>query len=223
MIGFSRPGIAARRVRILFAVMAHGSLLDAVAVSAQPTQRSAPTTPAPPIAVPVEPAPPPRENPGLLNELGKLWDNSTSLLPGLTTSPSPSAPPAAPEATAPDPADPAARSLPAPPPAATTPPPAKQVAPIAPTAPPAVQAEPPASRSVPSMVAGRATCPLSANGAPDCKAAAINLCVGKGFTTGSSLAIDASEKCSAKRLIPGRQHQADDCKSESFVTRALCQ
>jgi hypothetical protein len=77
--------------------------------------------------------------------------------------------------------------------------------------------------ATPSMVTGRLACPVSANGAPDCKAAADKLCQGKGFKEGKSLATDAAEACSAKVLIPGRTRKPDDCRTDTFVTRALCQ
>jgi hypothetical protein len=56
-----------------------------------------------------------------------------------------------------------------------------------------------------SMVSGRAACPVSANGAPDCKAGADKLCQSKGFKEGKSLDTDSAETCSAKVLIPGRR------------------
>ena len=74
-----------------------------------------------------------------------------------------------------------------------------------------------------SMVTGRIACPLSANGAPDCKAAADKLCQSKDFKEGKSLNTDAVEKCSAKVYIPGRKREPGDCRTDSFVTRALCQ
>lgn len=40
---------------------------------------------------------------------------------------------------------------------------------------------------------------------------------------GRSLNADAVEKCSAKVLIPGRQRKPDDCRTDTFVTSALCQ
>jgi hypothetical protein len=47
-----------------------------------PSQQSVPAPPPPPQQQAPEPAPPPREeNPGLINELGKLWDKSISSLP----------------------------------------------------------------------------------------------------------------------------------------------
>lgn len=74
-----------------------------------------------------------------------------------------------------------------------------------------------------SMAEGRIKCPLSANGAPDCKAAADKLCQAKGFKAGKSLSTDSAEACSAKVLIPGRTRKPDDCRTDNFVIRALCQ
>jgi hypothetical protein len=74
-----------------------------------------------------------------------------------------------------------------------------------------------------SMVSGRLICPVSANGAPDCKAAADKLCQDKGYKEGKSLTMDSAEKCSAKVLIPGRTRKPDDCRTDNYVTAALCQ
>jgi hypothetical protein len=74
-----------------------------------------------------------------------------------------------------------------------------------------------------SIVAGRMICPVSTNGAPDCKLGADKLCQGKGFKEGNSLNTDSAETCSAKVLIPGRTRKADDCRKDNYVTRALCQ
>jgi hypothetical protein len=74
-----------------------------------------------------------------------------------------------------------------------------------------------------SMVSGRMICPLSANGAPDCKSGADKLCQAKGFKEGKSLNTDSAETCSAKVLIPGRARKPDDCRTDNFVTSALCQ
>jgi hypothetical protein len=74
-----------------------------------------------------------------------------------------------------------------------------------------------------SMVSGRIICPVSANGAADCKLGADRLCQSKGFKEGKSLNVDAAETCSAKVLIPGRTRKPDDCRTDNFVTRALCQ
>jgi hypothetical protein len=73
-----------------------------------------------------------------------------------------------------------------------------------------------------SMISGRMICP-AANGAPDCKAGADRLCQSKGFKQGSSLGTDTVQSCSPKVYIPGRQRKADDCRTDHFVTAALCQ
>ena len=73
------------------------------------------------------------------------------------------------------------------------------------------------------MVTGRAACVVSANGAPDCKAGADKLCQSKGYKEGKSLDTDAAEKCSPKVFIPGRKREPGDCRTENYVTRALCQ
>ncbi|KPF93921.1 hypothetical protein IP86_23225 [Rhodopseudomonas sp. AAP120] len=159
--------------------------------------------PAPPAAPsPASPPPPPRENPGLVDELGKLLKTPGSLLPSWSWPDSkPDAPAAPPEAAAP--------------PAAVAPPAAAPASPP----PPAAAASP----LVPAMVDGRQVCPSTANGASDCAAAATILCRAKGYQQGRSLGVDATEKCSAKVLIPGRTREPGDCRTENFVTRAWCQ
>jgi len=74
-----------------------------------------------------------------------------------------------------------------------------------------------------SMVAGRMICPVSTNGAPNCKVGADKLCQSKGFKEGNSLNTDSAETCSAKVLIPGRMRKPDDCRRDNYVTRAICQ
>jgi hypothetical protein len=74
-----------------------------------------------------------------------------------------------------------------------------------------------------SMVSGRAICPASANGSPDCKLGADRLCQSKGYKEGKSLNVDSAETCSAKVLIPGRTRKPDDCRTDNYVTSALCQ
>jgi hypothetical protein len=154
--------------------------VEAPALQAAP-DRSAPqqSEPAPP------PAPPPEENPGLLNEMGKLFEKSLSILPPIK---SPSETIDDLDARARDAGDSLSRL-----------------------------AKPS------SMATGRMGCPVAANGAPDCKAGADKLCQAKGFKEGTSLNTDSSEKCSAKVYMPGYKRQAGDCRTEYFVTRALCQ
>ena len=74
-----------------------------------------------------------------------------------------------------------------------------------------------------AMVSGRTACPAGADGTPDCKSAADQLCKAKGYGEGKSLNTDSAEKCSAKVLIPGRQRKPDDCHTDTYVTTALCQ
>ena len=73
-----------------------------------------------------------------------------------------------------------------------------------------------------AMVKGRVACPVTA-GTPDCKLGADKLCQSKGYKEGKSLGTDSAETCSAKVMIPGRQRKPDDCRTDTFVTTALCQ
>ncbi|MGO3929205.1 hypothetical protein [Rhodopseudomonas pseudopalustris] len=195
------------------------AVLTALATGSAGAQTAAP----PPGAPQPQPAaaPAPRENPGLVNEIGRLLKDPSSLLPDFvkpdssadkTPDPAPS-PPAAPQ-------QPAAAVQPAPPPASAPPP--KQPAAIAP-APPPPPAPSQASPMIPAIINGREICPASANGGADCAAGAAVLCRSRGYQSGRSLAVDATEKCSAKLLIPGRAREPGDCRTENFVTRAWCQ
>ncbi len=74
-----------------------------------------------------------------------------------------------------------------------------------------------------SMISGRIVCPVAANGTPDCKLGADKLCQSKGFKEGKSLSTDSAQTCSAKVLIPGRARKPDDCRTDNYVTSALCQ
>jgi len=142
--------------------------------SAQPSlgvQEQGPQAPPPPST----PAPPAREeNPGLIHEMGKLFDKLPSILPPIKS-------------------------------------PSETMNDLSRLAKPS------------TMVSGRMACPASSNGAPDCKQAADQLCQSKGYQEGKSLNADSAEKCSAKVLIPGRQRKPDDCRTDTFVTSALCQ
>ncbi len=74
-----------------------------------------------------------------------------------------------------------------------------------------------------SMVSGRTICPIAVNSTPDCKLAADKLCQSKGYKEGKSLNTDSAETCSPKVLIPGRKRKPDDCRTDNYVTSALCQ
>lgn len=124
---------------------------------------------------PSPPATPAREdNPGLIHEMGKLFDKLPSILPPIKS-------------------------------------PRETMNDLSRLARPS------------TMVSGRVACPISSNGAPDCKLAADQLCQSKSYKEGKSLNTDSAEKCSAKVLIPGRQRKPDDCRTDTFVTSALCQ
>jgi hypothetical protein len=143
-----------------------------------PSVQGAPAQPAPEQS---ESAPPdhpaPKENPGLINEIGKLLEKPASMLPTLKS----------PKETIDD----AAGAL---------------------------------SRWTTSPgVKGRAACPVAANGAPDCKAAADKLCQSKGFKEGKSLDVDTARNCSARALLSGRKPDESECRTETYVTRAVCQ
>lgn len=72
-------------------------------------------------------------------------------------------------------------------------------------------------------VKGRVICPAAPNGAPDCKAAADRLCQGSGFKEGKSLDVDTTRNCSARSLLSGRKPDESECRTETWVTRAVCQ
>lgn len=132
-----------------------------------------PLPPEPP-HVELPPAPVERENPGLINEIGKLFERSKSILPPLKS-------------------------------------PSETMNDLSTLVRPS------------SMVTGRAPCMVAANGAPDCKSGADRLCQSKGFKEGKSLDTDASEKCLPAVYLPGHKRGPNDCKTENFVTRALCE
>jgi hypothetical protein len=134
---------------------------------------------------PATPAPAREENPGLINEIGKLFDR----LPPLKS----------PQETIED-LNTRARDA-------------------------AKDASDSLSRLAKpaSMVSGRTICPMSTNGSPDCKLGADKLCQAKGYKEGKSLNTDSAETCSAKVLIPGRARKPGDCRTDNYVTSALCQ
>jgi hypothetical protein len=73
------------------------------------------------------------------------------------------------------------------------------------------------------VISGRVVCPMAGNGAPDCKVAATQMCVEKGFKEGRSLDSDSAESCAASVLLSGKQAGPQDCHIENYVIRALCQ
>ena len=183
-----RPPVAGIALATLLWMMSCGAAWPQTAPP-QPVApgQAVPQQGAPPQAAPPAPAPP--ENPGLINEMGKVLEKSLSILPTLK---SPGETIDDLNAKAKDVAKDASEGL------------SRLTRPS-------------------SLVTGRIKCQVSANGAPDCKAAADILCQSKGFKEGKSLSTDSAEACSAKVLIPGRTRKPDDCRTDNFVTRALCQ
>jgi hypothetical protein len=74
-----------------------------------------------------------------------------------------------------------------------------------------------------NVVSGFERCVLASNGAPDCETASLALCKSKGYAAGKSVDITSSRKCPAAVWLEGRQPTDDECKSEAFVSRAICQ
>jgi hypothetical protein len=190
LIAQSRAHIATSIVAMLTLMVAAGSAWSqAGSPSSSPPPSLGVQDPAqqapPQQGVPAPSAPAREENPGLFNEMGKLFEKSLSILPPIK---SPGDTLDDLNTRAKDAGDTLSRL-----------------------------AKPS------SMVSGRTICPVSANGAPDCKAGADKLCQGKGFKEGKSLTTDSAEACSAKVLIPGRARKPDDCRTDNYVTRALCQ
>jgi len=178
LIAQSRTQVATAGAALLMWMIAAGAGWPQAAAPSSPgvqdpAPQTAPDRPAPQQGEPAPPSvrPAREDNPGLFNELGKMFQNSLSILPPLKS-----------------PGETLSR-----------------------------QAKPS------SMVAGRMICPVSTNGAPDCKLGADKLCQAKGFKEGKSLNTDSAETCSAKVLIPGRVRKPDDCRTDNYVTRALCQ
>jgi len=189
LIAQSRTQVATAGAALLTWMMAAGAGWPQAAAPSspggqEPAQQAAPDRPAPQQSEPPS-VPPARDNPGLFNELGKMFQNSLSILPPLK---SPGETIDDFNARAKDAGETLSRL-----------------------------AKPS------SMVAGRMICPVSTNGAPDCKLGADKLCQAKGFKEGKSLNTDSAEACSAKVLIPGRVRKPDDCRTDNYVTRALCQ
>jgi hypothetical protein len=75
---------------------------------------------------------------------------------------------------------------------------------------------------VSGFASGHEQCTLAANGAPDCRAAAENLCRARGFATGTSVDYVTAEKCSPAYRLSSRERPEGICPMEHFVTRAMC-
>jgi hypothetical protein len=181
--------LAAAAVMPILAVIAAGVALAQTAppqpslgLQEQPARQGTPPPPNPPAA---QPSPSPSENPGLINEMGKLFEKSLSILPPLKT-------------------------------------PGETIDDLNARAKDAGEALSRLAKPG-SMVSGRVICPVAATGTPDCKSGADKLCQSKGYKEGKSLNTDSAQTCSAKVLIPGRQRKPEDCRTDNYVTTALCQ
>jgi hypothetical protein len=71
-------------------------------------------------------------------------------------------------------------------------------------------------------VRGREVCAVAPNGAPDCQSAADRLCLSRGYSTGKSVDSTTAENCPPQVLISGRTAMPGECKTETFISRALC-
>ena len=73
-----------------------------------------------------------------------------------------------------------------------------------------------------NVVSGMERCQMTASGTADCTAAGAALCRQKGFSDGKSVDITSAQKCPVQVLLQGRSG-GPECKTESFVARAVCQ
>ena len=72
------------------------------------------------------------------------------------------------------------------------------------------------------VISGHEKCKIAANGAPDCVAAAHDMCRAKGFATGKSVDMTTAEICPPQVYASGR-NSGPGCHTETFVSRVLCQ
>lgn len=72
------------------------------------------------------------------------------------------------------------------------------------------------------MISGHEKCRVAPNGAPDCVAAATAMCKARGFEAGKSADMTTAEVCPAQVYLSGRS-SGSECRTETFVSRALCQ
>jgi hypothetical protein len=72
------------------------------------------------------------------------------------------------------------------------------------------------------VVIGHEKCKNAPNGAPDCVAAANTVCKAKGFEFGRSVDMTTAEVCPPSTWMSGRT-SGSECRTETFVSRVLCQ
>ena len=73
------------------------------------------------------------------------------------------------------------------------------------------------------IISGRHVCPVSSNGAPDCQLGAEAFCREKGFQSGRHLDVMSGQRCSVKNWLDGGRKRDAACRTETYVTRAVCQ
>ncbi|MGI8525978.1 MAG: hypothetical protein ACR2K5_07315 [Pseudolabrys sp.] len=72
-------------------------------------------------------------------------------------------------------------------------------------------------------ISGHQTCVVASNGGPDCITAATTMCTAQGFKGGQSVDMTSAEECPAAVMLGRRAAEPGECKTVTFVTRALCQ
>jgi hypothetical protein len=71
------------------------------------------------------------------------------------------------------------------------------------------------------MMSGREKCAVAPNGAPDCLAAAEQLCKKHGYASGKSMDFTSAEECPARVYLGGAS--PSQCQTVTFISRAMCQ
>ena len=74
-----------------------------------------------------------------------------------------------------------------------------------------------------NVVAGHELCAIAPNGAPDCDGASLALCKSKGFARGNSARHHVVVQVPGADVARGARAEPQECKDESFVSRAICQ
>jgi len=192
----------------LFAAEGQASSAAPGVMPAAPAQAVGPS-PGPTVVVPrVSPQPAPVDKPGFLNEIGRWWNGSV----GLFTSTIKGAGGAFADfgkksgTVAKDAAEVTQEGM-------------KKTLDVGKDAATAI-ARLPNTR----VVEMHATCQTAPNGAPDCAAAALSACRGRGFTGGRPLDVRTAERCELTQAWrEGRTPAPGSCPIESWITRAVCQ
>ncbi len=182
-------------IAVLCAIVAALALSTATAQNAPPPDVNPQTVPAP---NPPELTPPPRDNPGLIQEIGRWFERGAATVRDQFDGKKPTEPPAPNAATT-------SKSI------------GETAIDIGKTATDAM-VKPLTTR----IVSGHERCGVAPNGAPDCVTAAQMLCQKNGYTTGKSVDFTQAEQCSPTVYLAGRQN-APVCNTVTFISRAMCQ